>query len=62
MIGTGVAGNALEQPNLGAIVRAFDVRPEVAEQIDQGAEFLMLKFDEDGAGKRLCQAGLTRIH
>jgi NAD(P) transhydrogenase subunit alpha len=38
--------------SLGAIVRAFDVRPEVAEQIESmGAEFLMLDFDDqqDGA-------------
>ena len=37
---------------LGAIVRAFDVRPEVAEQIEiMGAEFLILDFAEtqDGA-------------
>ena len=38
--------------SLGAIVRAFDVRPEVAEQIESmGAEFLMLEFEEDGSGE-----------
>mgnify|MGYP006235139493 FL=1 len=36
---------------MGAIVRAFDVRPEVAEQIESmGAEFLMLDFKSDGTG------------
>ena len=33
-------------------MRAFDVRPEVAEQIESmGAEFLMLEFEEDGSGE-----------
>ena len=33
-------------------MRAFDVRPEVAEQIESmGAEFLMLDFEEDGSGE-----------
>ena len=37
---------------MGAIVRAFDVRPEVAEQIESmGAEFLMLDFESDGTGE-----------
>jgi len=55
VIGAGVAGLAAigTAQSLGAIVRAFDVRPEVAEQIESmGAEFLMLDFDEqaqDGA-------------
>ena len=54
VIGAGVAGLAAigAAQSLGAIVRAFDVRPEVAEQINSmGAEFLMLDFDEasDGA-------------
>ena len=53
VIGAGVAGLAAigTAQSLGAIVRAFDVRPEVAEQIESmGAEFLMLEFDEDGSG------------
>jgi len=53
VIGAGVAGLAAigAAQSLGAIVRAFDVRPEVAEQIESmGAEFLMLEFDEDGSG------------
>jgi len=54
VIGAGVAGLAAigAAQSLGAIVRAFDVRPEVAEQIESmGAEFLFLDFDEasDGA-------------
>ena len=54
VIGAGVAGLAAigTATSLGAIVRAFDVRPEVAEQIESmGAEFLMLEFDEDGGGE-----------
>ncbi len=54
VIGAGVAGLAAigAAQSLGAIVRAFDVRPEVAEQINSmGAEFLMLDFEQasDGA-------------
>ena len=38
---------------MGAIVRAFDTRPEVKEQVESmNAEFLMLDFDdEDGTGE-----------
>ncbi len=53
VIGAGVAGLAAigTAQSLGAIVRAFDVRPEVAEQIESmGAEFVYLDFSEDGAG------------
>ncbi len=54
VIGAGVAGLAAigTAQSLGAIVRAFDVRPEVSEQIESmGAEFLFLDFDDvsDGA-------------
>jgi len=54
VIGAGVAGLAAigTAQSLGAIVRAFDVRPEVAEQIESmGAEFLFLDFEDsqDGA-------------
>ncbi len=51
VIGAGVAGLAAigTAVSLGAIVRAFDVRPEVAEQIESmGAEFLMLDFSDSG--------------
>ena len=54
VIGAGVAGLAAigTAQSLGAIVRAFDVRPDVAEQIESmGAEFLMLEFEEDGSGE-----------
>jgi NAD(P) transhydrogenase subunit alpha len=55
VIGAGVAGLAAigTAQSLGAIVKAFDVRPEVSEQIESmGAEFLFLDFSEgnDGAG------------
>ena len=53
VIGAGVAGLAAigTAQSMGAIVRAFDVRPEVAEQIESmGADFLMLEFDEDASG------------
>ncbi len=49
IIGAGVAGlSALGTAgSLGAIVRAFDTRPEVKEQIESmGAEFLELVFEE----------------
>jgi NAD(P) transhydrogenase subunit alpha len=52
VIGAGVAGlAALGAANsLGAIVRAFDTRKEVAEQIESmGAEFLTVEINEDGA-------------
>ena len=54
VIGAGVAGLAAIGAGraLGAIVRAFDTRPEVKEQItSMGAEFLELDFKEDGTGE-----------
>ncbi|MBB3230405.1 Re/Si-specific NAD(P)(+) transhydrogenase subunit alpha [Halomonas stenophila] len=55
VVGAGVAGLAAigTATSLGAVVRAFDVRPEVAEQIESmGAEFLFLDFEDsqDGSG------------
>jgi H+-translocating NAD(P) transhydrogenase subunit alpha len=53
VIGAGVAGLAAvgAAKGLGAIVRAFDTRPVVKEQVQSmGAEFLELDFEEDGAG------------
>lgn len=53
VIGAGVAGLAAigAAKGMGAIVRAFDTRPEVKEQIESmDAEFLMLDFKEDGSG------------
>lgn len=55
VVGAGVAGLAAigTATSLGAITYAFDVRPEVAEQIESmGAEFVYLEFEEaqqDGA-------------
>ena len=54
VVGAGVAGLAAigTATSLGAITYAFDVRPEVAEQIESmGAEFLMLDFESDGTGE-----------
>ncbi len=54
VIGAGVAGLAAigTATSLGAITYAFDVRPEVAEQIESmGAQFVFLEFEaaQDGA-------------
>jgi len=54
VIGAGVAGLAAigTAKSLGAIVRAFDTRPEVKDQIlSMDAEFLELEFEEDGSGE-----------
>lgn len=55
VIGAGVAGLAAigAAKSMGAIVRAFDTRPEVKEQVESmNAEFLLLDFsDEDGSGE-----------
>ncbi len=55
VIGAGVAGLAAigAAKSMGAIVRSFDTRPEVKEQIESmDAEFLMLDFeDENGTGE-----------
>jgi NAD(P) transhydrogenase subunit alpha len=54
VIGAGVAGLAAigVAKGLGAIVRSFDTRPVVKEQIESmGAEFLLLDFKEDGTGE-----------
>ncbi len=51
VIGAGVAGLAAigAARSMGAIVRSFDIRPEVAEQIESmGAEFLFLDFEDSG--------------
>jgi NAD(P) transhydrogenase subunit alpha len=50
VIGAGVAGLAAigTATSLGAITYAFDVRPEVAEQVESmGAEFVFLDFEEE---------------
>jgi len=66
IIGAGVAGLAAigTASSLGAIVRAFDTRPEVKEQIESmGAEFLALNYEEpedtgsgDGYAKEMSAA------
>jgi len=51
VIGGGVAGLAAigQAKNMGAIVRGFDVRPAVKEQVhSMGAEFLEVEIEEDG--------------
>ncbi|WP_353472415.1 Re/Si-specific NAD(P)(+) transhydrogenase subunit alpha [Salipiger sp. H15] len=52
IVGAGVAGLAAigTSTSLGAITYAFDVRPEVAEQVESmGAEFVYLDFEEEQA-------------
>ena len=52
IIGAGVAGLSAigAAGNMGAIVRAFDTRPEVREQVESmDAEFLEVKIEEDGS-------------
>ncbi len=54
VIGAGVAGLAAigTARGLGAVVRAFDTRPVVKEQVQSmGAEFLELHIEEDGTGE-----------
>ncbi len=54
VIGAGVAGLSAigAARSMGAIVRAFDTRPEVKDQVESlDAEFLMLDFAEDGSGE-----------
>jgi NAD(P) transhydrogenase subunit alpha len=53
VIGAGVAGLAAigAASGLGAIVRANDTRPEVADQVkSMGAEFVGVDYQEEGAG------------
>lgn len=53
IVGAGVAGlqAAVTARNMGAIVRAFDTRPSVREQVESlGAEFLEVSVKEDGEG------------
>ncbi len=53
VIGAGVAGLSAigAAKSMGAIVRAFDTRLEVKEQVESmDAEFLVLDFAEEGAG------------
>ena len=52
IIGAGVAGLSAigTATSLGAIVKAFDTRPEVKEQVESlGAQFLTVNLEEDGS-------------
>lgn len=54
ILGVGVAGlqAIATAKRLGASVEAFDVRPEVAEQVQSlGAKFIDLGIEEDGSGE-----------
>jgi NAD(P) transhydrogenase subunit alpha len=70
VVGAGVAGLAAigAARGLGAIVRAFDTRPAVEEQVhSMGAEFLTVKLEEDGTGsggyaKQMSQAFIDAEH
>ncbi|HMF44862.1 MAG TPA: Re/Si-specific NAD(P)(+) transhydrogenase subunit alpha [Polyangia bacterium] len=53
ILGAGVAGLAAiaAAKGLGAVVKAFDTRPVVREQVESlGAQFIEFKFDEAGEG------------
>ncbi|PTY37250.1 NAD(P) transhydrogenase subunit alpha [Saccharospirillum sp. MSK14-1] len=53
IIGAGVAGLAAigAAKSLGAVVRAFDTRKEVKEQVESmGGQFLTVELEEDGSG------------
>ena len=50
VVGAGVAGLAAigAASSMGAVVRAFDVRPEVAEQVESmGAEFVRVEMEQE---------------
>ena len=62
IIGAGVAGLAAigAASSMGAIVRAFDTRPEVKEQVESmGAEFLELDYEEEEQGGT--QGGYAKV-
>jgi NAD(P) transhydrogenase len=53
VLGGGVAGLAAIQTakNMGAIVKAYDVRPAAKEQVESmGGTFLKVDYEEDGSG------------
>ena len=54
VVGAGVAGLAAiaAAKSLGAVVRAFDTRPAVREQVESlGGQFLKFEFNESGEGE-----------
>src|SRR5687767_8481684 len=60
VIGAGVAGLAAigAATGLGAIVRAFDTRPEVKDQVkSMGGQFLTVDIEEEGTG----QGGYAKV-
>jgi NAD/NADP transhydrogenase alpha subunit len=62
VIGGGVAGlsAAVTAKNMGAVVRVFDTRLEVKEQVESlGASFLEMNFKEDGSGGGGCASTST---
>ena len=53
VLGGGVAGLAAIQTakNMGAVVKAYDVRPAAKEQVESmGGTFLKVDYEEDGRG------------
>ncbi|MPZ42394.1 MAG: Re/Si-specific NAD(P)(+) transhydrogenase subunit alpha [Betaproteobacteria bacterium] len=67
VVGAGVAGLAAigTASGLGAIVRANDTRPEVADQVkSMGGEFVAVDYEEEGAGSggyaRVMSAGFQK--
>ncbi|WP_370291205.1 Re/Si-specific NAD(P)(+) transhydrogenase subunit alpha [Nocardioides sp.] len=63
VVGAGVAGLAAigAASSMGAVVRAFDVRPEVAEQVESmGAQFVHVEMEQevssDGYAKEMTEA------
>lgn len=69
VIGAGVAGLSAitTAKRMGAIVRGFDTRPVVREQVQSlGAEFLTVEIEEDGSGqggyaKEMSKVGLGHV-
>ena len=60
VIGAGVAGLAAigAARGLGAVVKAFDTRPAVEEQVaSMGAQYVTVDFDEEGTG----QGGYAKV-
>ena len=63
VVGAGVAGLAAigAAGAMGAIVRAFDVRPEVAEQVESlGGEFVTVDIEQEGSIQRRLRQGDDR--
>ena len=72
VIGGGVAGLSAitTAKRMGALVRGFDTRPVVKEQVESlGAEFLTVELEEDGSGQggyakemsKVCSSSLAAL-